>query len=1242
MLIAIAAMAWLHLWLFPHLPDYRQRVASELSAKIGRPVVIGQMSGGWQNFQPYLRFQNVQLLDKFGQPAFTLGEGEGMLSWWPLLIGDLRFDALIANQPTLELTRDAEGVLRLAGLPLNQGSADNTLINWLLRQHEVGIRDGRLIWRDAMRNAPPLTLNHVNFSLQNLLFGHHRFRLDVTPQVDLAAPFTLNGDWRGDEVDDFSQWTGSAQAKFGALDLARAGQWLPYPISVLSGKGELNCQLSFRGLELTQAQADLSIRQASLRLAHDLDTLDVDDLAGHLVWADKQGDRTLQLSKLKLTADGGKLLDGGVASLALHKNGGGELSLADFTLPALANLPPSLPLPTSIRKALSGMKPSGRIDTFAARWEGNWREPSSYKGSTRFSGLGLTAPAPWPTVGLIDGTIEVTEQGGKFNLNSPQFDLNAKDLFEKPLQFKQLALDGSWQRQGKGWVVKVDHLAGENADLAAKASATWHWTGVGSGNLDLAANLARGNAARVVDYLPLTIGPETRVWLKDSLLGGETRDAAFVLKGPLDDFPFHDGKTGVWSVTTQLRGITLDYAPGWPRAEKMDGELRLRGNRMEIDASGNIMAAKVQRIHALIEDLAHSDHVTIEGDVAASSAEFFRFINKSPLEKNLGSFTHEARAEGDGSLALKLHVPFDSNLDTHVDGSYHIKQNRLTLGPSVPVIDDLNGELHFTERGVDAKGLRGRILGGDTSADLKTRDDGTVQISATGQADMQQVAQRYTIPLGDSLSGRSDYRVELALPKQGGWQLALDAPLAEARIDLPAPLHKEAGNARQLRLGIEADARSERWRMALAGIGSAELRRVPNANNEWRIERGDIRMGAETPNPNKPGLWLNLNVAEIDFDAWQARLAGGNGDGNGPFAGVEGKVGQLIFSGHKLDNVSAKLIPSNGVWRIDLTSQQAEGSLTWAPQGRGRATGHLSRLSMPLPTASGVGDKANTQQLPAVEAIVDNFEFRQHPLGKLDIKAQPQRDSWQIERLNLSNPDGQFAMQGLWRNSGKEALTAVKLDVETPNLGKLLGRLGYPEAMRRGSTKLNGELSWQGSPLSPDFPSLAGKLQLKTESGQFAKIDPGVGRLLGILSLQALPRRITLDFRDIFSEGFAFDSIEGESQIRQGILHTDNLHISGPAAQILFRGDANTLSETQNLRVRIVPTIGDGVAVGAGLALANPVLGVGAFLLQRVFKDPLGQLVAYEYDITGSWDDPKIERVGGGEAASKKGDAGVR
>ena len=129
-----------------------------------------------------------------------------------------------------------------------------------------------------------------------------------------------------------------------------------------------------------------------------------------------------------------------------------------------------------------------------------------------------------------------------------------------------------------------------------------------------------------------------------------------------------------------------------------------------------------------------------------------------------------------------------------------------------------------------------------------------------------------------------------------------------------------------------------------------------------------------------------------------------------------------------------------------------------------------------------------------------------------------------------------------------------------------------------------------------------------------------------MLSLQALPRRLLLDFRDVFSEGFAFDFVRGDARIEQGVLRTRNLQMKGVNAAVLMEGSADLARETQDLNVVVVPEINAGTASLLATAV-NPAVGLGTFLAQLLLRQPLQSAATQQFHITGGWADPRVEKV---------------
>jgi len=303
------------------------------------------------------------------------------------------------------------------------------------------------------------------------------------------------------------------------------------------------------------------------------------------------------------------------------------------------------------------------------------------------------------------------------------------------------------------------------------------------------------------------------------------------------------------------------------------------------------------------------------------------------------------------------------------------------------------------------------------------------------------------------------------------------------------------------------------------------------------------------------------------------------------------------------------------------------GEVSWDPTGKGRLTARFARLAVGTGTRPEAPELVATHaELPALDITAERFEFRDHWLGALDLKAEPDGDAWRIDHLDIANNQAKFSSSGRWRRTADGSLTSLDVKLDAQSLNALLGQFGYGDYLKRGNGKLSGTLAWSGYPYDFALGRLAGHFKIEGHNGQFAKIQAGAGKLLGLLSLQSLPRRATLDFRDVFSEGFAFDRIQAEVNVARGILLTDNLEIGGPAAFVSLSGEVSLPEETQKLTLRVVPEVSEGVAIAAAL-VGTPVLGLSTLLVSKLLNNPFGKVVAYEYSVTGSWDNPQVTRI---------------
>jgi uncharacterized protein YhdP len=468
----------------------------------------------------------------------------------------------------------------------------------------------------------------------------------------------------------------------------------------------------------------------------------------------------------------------------------------------------------------------------------------------------------------------------------------------------------------------------------------------------------------------------------------------------------------------------------------------------------------------------------------------------------------------------------------------------------------------------------------------------------------------------------------------------IESNLVGIASSLPPPFNKTTLAPLALRIERKpgADVNRDQLGVTLGNTLTATLWRQKQGE-VMALERGVVAIGETAPPPER-GLLVVAKLDKFDLDFWRGLLplsangaasTGTPANGNAavpalPPMTFRVKADEATAYGYQFANLAVNATKDGDNWGAQLSSRDVNGSLSWRGQGGGRLVARLKQLSMTASTTAtsgGAGDQLN-ELLPGLDIEVEQFNLRGKDFGKVKVNADNRDGQWDA-KLEIDNPDGNLTGSGTWRRRPRAPDTQLQFKLIAKSIDKLLTRLGYPDAVRRGTATMEGTVAWNATPFSIDFPSLSGNLKFEARGGQFNKLEPGAGRLLGILSLQSLPRRLTLDFRDVFSDGFAFDSIAGTAKMTHGVAATQDLKIFGPSAKILMTGQANLVAETQDLRVRVQPAVGESLAVGA--MLANPAAGAIAWLAQKILRDPLDQAFSFEYSVTGPWADPKVEKI---------------
>jgi uncharacterized protein (TIGR02099 family) len=1312
----------------PHIDNYKPEVERLATHALGNKVTIQTIGASWSGLLPQLTLGNLVIHDKFGNDALTLPKVTATLSWWSVVAADLRLHSLLIERPDMDVVRDADGKLYVAGIHIDTAASGNGRGgDWVLSQHEIVIRDGRIRWNDASRAAPELALEKVDFVLRNE-WRRHRFALKATPPAAFAAPLDLRASFEhpafATRISDVSRWKGEIYADVRNTDLAVWKAYVDYPFELRQGKGSVRAWLNLDRSKVANFTADLELANVSTRLRKDLAPLNLVKVAGRVSVREEinqsnqdgmptfgANGHAIALTDFSLQTDDGLFLPKTTISESFAPAKNGKPEKAEITarlldLHALADLIERLPLPAAQRQMLVDFAPRGILRDFSVQWQGSYPELSAYKVMGRFEGLSIKAQPARPArprsgklparaavpaipgVGNLTGSINASEKGGNLNLDSEQVKLDmAAYLPEAEVPFDRLALQASWHVQPNNQMVfDVQRMAFKQDELSGTLSGrhVLPLTGAGGkprGSIDMVGTVDGFDIGRIGKYLPNEMPEGLRHWLSGALVAGTARDVRIHLKGDLAHFPFHptaanEKPKGEFTVSGRIENAVLNYtpdvfgkdgkAPLWPLMEDINGTITFDRSRLEIHArsarSSNVAVADVK---AVIPDLLHDPQLSIDGAATGALQDYLRFVNDSPVGGWIGKFTEESKGSGDAKLALKMHMPLGHPAEAKVQGTLQFMGNNVTLQNVIPPLAGANGKLDFNEKGFTIQNVKASFLGGPVTVSGGTQRDGNIFVTANGMLTADGVRRNYGMPstqrATDRISGSARYTTSIRIRNKRP-EIVVESNLQGVTLDFPAPLRKAANESLPLRFELaslpstEATLMRDELKLSLGSAVAARYERQKGSDKdaEWHVVRGGIGVNAPAPLPDS-GIIANVSVRSLDIDAWRRAVASlGMGQSSGETNKAQEALGiaqyidpdvlaaratELILGGKKLDNVVVGASHQRGTWQANIDSEQAAGYVTWnqAPsgQGLGRVTARLASLTVPKSAASDVTDllegKNTTTELPAVDLIAENLELFGKKFGHTELQADNVRGAtgreWRITKLLVLNSDGELRGSGKWTSNNGENISTLNYTLNITDAGRLLDRFGFANVLRGGKGKMEGSLSWKGQPFSFDIPSLSGQLTLDIASGQFLKADPGAGKLIGVLSLQALPRRLTLDFRDVFSQGIAFDGITANAMIKEGVVKTNNFKMRGVSATVLLDGMADIAKETQNLHVVVIPEINAGAAsVVYGLAV-NPFIGVGTFLAQLFLRDPLMKAFTFELQVTGPWKDPVVTKL---------------
>ncbi|MDH5207977.1 MAG: YhdP family protein [Burkholderiaceae bacterium] len=1276
--------------ILPRIDTWRPQIEGMAGRALQGRVTIGRIEAGWRAFNPHLALNDVQITGPRGGPALALPRVDATVSWLSLLHLEPRFAALRILSPEVSIVRLAGGDIAVAGFVLQPGNADSEesrALDWLLAQGRIAVRDARVVYRDE-RGAEPreLGLYELNLVLQQSL-GSHSFGLQALPTAAVAGKLDVRGRFSTGAFarpSDMRRWKASVFAQLDFVDLALLSRFIDLPMQTEHAHGALRAWVGFDAGQIARSTADVALQDVTARLGSDLEPLRLASLQGRLtqrqwgeLWPAGRGGQELALVSMTFRTADGQTFDPLDLKLRQARATAGEpqtieIDATHIDLESLAAVVTHVPLPRELRDTVARHGIRGTLSNLSLSWSGDSPGLADLALKSRFSGLSSAAQPRPPTedtvhAGLpgfenLSGSIRLEKGSGSLELASSDAVLVFPGVFEEPrLALKQLVGTIHW-KQGTTLEVRADGIRAANEDAEVTAGGTYRTAAAGPGEIDLTGRITRANANGAFRYIPLVAGATTRRWLERALVGGRLADGTFRVKGDLARFPFVDPAVGEFRIAGRVTSATLDVAPGpadasgnaappgaiWPVLSNIDADLLFERASMTITAQrGRAYGALIEQATAHIEHLGRGATLQVRGRASGQLADMVRYVNESPVKRWIGGVTDGAETQGPARLDLTLQIPLQHAENTKVIGALALQGNAITLG-GIPPFTRATGTLNFNERGLSINNLSAGLLGGQARLDASTRADGTLVFSAAGTATPAGLRPAAPIAAVQRLLERSQgsARYQATVAIKNGTELRIDSDLAGLAIDGVAPLRKSAQETLPIRIERTATAAGDDLLVQVGRAVGIRIERRPD-KGALRLTRGVIAL-YEPPNLPEQGLLMIATMPRVDVEAWSNLLSpepAADKPGR-PAAADDTRIDFIALRTQELHvyglrsynlTLGATRLPEGG-YAVNVVSDAATGYITWLPsadpQAIGQVKARFSRLTVPSNRERDVVEALHTppKQIPSLDVVVDQFELSDMKLGRLELDAQNVGTgtgaAWRVRRFDITNPDMKLAATGEWGPTPGSAdrRTRLKFELDAIDAGGTLGRLGFPDALSKGTGRLQGEVAWSGSPLQIDYPSLTGQVTLAVDNGRFLKVDAGnAARLLALLSLQSLGRTLQADGGRQFVEGFAFNSIRADAVVEHGVLKTDNFRMNGASAAVLMSGAVDLRNETQKLSLVVLPEI-DASTAALALGVANPILGLGTFLAQLVLRDPLSKAFALQYDVSGTWTDPKIER----------------
>jgi uncharacterized protein (TIGR02099 family) len=1261
--------------LLPMVQKHPDKIAAWLMARAGRPVAFDSAEAYWTPRGPLFTLHNLRIgrgrqLLEVDNAQLLVAMYSGWLPGHPLT--ELRLRGL-----ELTLLRDADGSWRFLGLTGPKEQPDHDPLSSLEGLGELQISDAKLTVR-----APDLGINFTSPRVDvRLRVGERRLQAGLRVYAQYGSPLQAALDI------DRSEFSGRVWVGGSGLQLAPWSPLLAYAgIRATQGQGRVGvwADLRARRIVSVQAEADLGsirlrgrapipgesvsgqpavkpvlavsdrmLRAAKAPRTEPVAVIDPDAPMQARVdfqrvrlsarWLSVPGGWQLVAPLLRLqTADKEAVLDGlalqiapRIVIAAKHADLGALVSLAAL----------SERLPNGLRRWLMLAAPDARIADL--RIDGV--RDGALRGRAIIERAGWLPVGGTPALDGLSGILLFDRDAFALTLKSDQSHVSWPPAFGAALPMQIGGRVVLW-RDGPAWTLESSALHLHNDDLDLNTRMAMRFDNDGSKpRLDLFATLGPVDILDAHRYwLRNRMSPSLIAWLDGAIQGGRLLGAHVLVSGDLDDWPFLH-QEGLFEAVADLDDVQLKFQPEWPAAEHLSGQLAFVDDGMRVDGSSTIAGNPVAHLHG---EIPHFPVPILEVDAesASNGSQLLTLLRASPLQKRYGTTFDALGVNGAAKVTMRLLQPLKHELgETSLQGTVDLADAVLSESRWKLLFTNASGQIRYGSNGVLANAMNVRVNGdpaqfsiaiGNETGDAATAVNATL-VGTFPVATLIQHAPslEWLTPL---LVGRTAWTINVRVPSTPGnspsapAQLSVRSDLRGTTITLPAPLAKQPAQPLALTVLTPLPATTGEINVRLG-----DLMRLRGHYDETQPFRALLTFGGDAIGPlPAQGIVVGGRVPGLNVGDWIAYASRGEG-GAGGIASIDLQADGMDILGSHFAAARVRMQKQQAATQFRVEGAQIDGTVTVPTQLAQGIRGQFAKLYWPKPpavvpaaeavvapadTASAEADATNPAKLPPLRLDIADLRYGDAQLGHSVLDTVPGAQGMHIRQLVTQSPALAINASGDWTGRGSAARTRLVMEFRADSLGVMLDALGFQGMVDGGKTQAKLDASWAGVPADFALARLDGKLDLDVGKGRLLEVKPGAGRFLGLISLASIPRRLSLDFRDFFDRGFAFDTLKGHFAFGSGKARTDDLQIKGPAADIRVRGTADLVAQLYDQTIEVSPKAG-GMITAVGAVAGGPIGAAIGAVAGAVLSKPLSHMTRKLYHVTGPWKNPDVKVI---------------